>query len=140
MRKCFIISITMFFCCFFSCNPNSDKEINQSAGAKTLRLNNGKKWKATGSMINGMDKMNAILEGLDMESFDQKMIGYKLNFEIRMMMSMCTATGEAHNQFHYYLDPLKEQVNGLQIVNDMSKEPLLKAIKSHLDAYNDYFN
>ncbi len=130
----------MFLCCFLSCKTNIDAEIDEFSIDKTLRLNNGKKWKASGSMTYGMTKINEIIDEIDIESFDPKLIGYKLDSEIRMMMSICGATGEAHDQFHYYLDPLKEQINGLRIANEIAKEPLLTSIKIHLDSYKNYFN
>ncbi|WP_346882658.1 hypothetical protein [uncultured Algibacter sp.] len=140
MRKYLIVTITIFFTCFLSCKSNNDVEINQCSIDRTLQLNHGKKWKASGSMTNGINKMNTVIATVDMETFNPKMIGYKLNFEIRMMMSMCNAAGDAHDQFHYYLDPLEDQINGLQIANDIAKEPLLNSIKSHLNNYKKYFN
>ncbi|WP_271784152.1 hypothetical protein [Aquimarina algiphila] len=140
MKKSFIVIMVLLLCCFLSCTSNAKIDSNHSSIERTLQLNNGEKRKASGAMTNGINKMNTIVEELDIKSFDPSVIGYKLDFEIRMMMSVCGATGEAHNQFHYYLDPLKEQINGLQIANDIAKAPLLKSIKTHLNLYEDYFN
>ncbi|WP_299255604.1 hypothetical protein [uncultured Aquimarina sp.] len=140
MKKILVVLLVLSLCYFVSCTSNSQIDSDYSSIDRTLRLNSGEKWKASGAMTNGMNKMNTIVKKLDIKSFDSRVIGYELDFEIRMMMSVCGATGEAHDQFHHYLDPLKEQIRGLQIANDIAKVPLLKSINKYLDEYENYFN
>ncbi len=37
-----------------------------------MRLNCGKKWKVSGSIINGMNKLNTIIAEVNVQSFDSK--------------------------------------------------------------------
>jgi len=140
MKTNFIIIAVFMEAILLSCNPTTLDRSNHTTLDRTLRLNDGHRWKANEVMTRGIKKMITIVDTANGESFDTGKVAYRLDFEIRMMMSVCDPSSSAHDQFHNYLYPLKEQINGLRIANAVSKGPLLKSIKRHLNVYNTYFN
>lgn len=105
-----------------------------------LRLNKGEKWEVSNGISTRIEKMGDIIKATDIQNFDPAELSYTLHVEIRMMTSICATKGEAHNQLHNYIDPLKEQVSGLRIANNVAKGPLLQSIQTYLHQYKTYFN
>lgn len=122
-----------------SCDNKKNKGDDYLYQISELKLNNGKKWQANRANSKGIAKMEKIIDTLDVKTFNPAKVSYYLNREITMMMTMCGIAGEAHDQFHNYVIPLREQINGLQLANDIAKEPLLASIRQELVRYERYF-
>jgi hypothetical protein len=60
----------------------------------------------------------------------------KLNFEFALILKKCTMKGEAHNQLHNYLIPLKLKINNLE---DSNKDEIKKEIIVYLEQYSLFF-
>ena len=60
----------------------------------------------------------------------------ELDKEFNVILQKCTMTGEAHNQLHNYLLPLKEQYEQL---DENSGSESVQKIKDYLHIYSSYF-
>ena len=107
-------------------NPVSEKHTETVA---KVSLNKGQLWKAnpeTTAGINALQKI--ILESSQEES--ASILKEKLNSEFALMK------GEAHNQLHNYLLPLKLKIDSLE---DSNKAEIKKEIITYLDEYPLFF-
>ncbi|MNR11654.1 hypothetical protein D3C85_1279640 [compost metagenome] len=74
-----------------------------------------------------------------MESADEEsasILKDKLNSEFALILKKCTMKGEAHNQLHNYLIPLKLKIDSLE---DSNKAEIKKEIISYLEEYSLFF-
>jgi hypothetical protein len=139
MIRIFNISIVVLFFSLLSCGLDNEIPTSQESTSNDLTLNEGNAWEVNGGISAGIKKMKTLIKTTDVETFNPSELSYKLHLEIRMMTSLCSTKGEAHNQLHNYIDPLKEQIQGLRIANEIAKAPLLLSIQTYLDNYNTYF-
>ena len=64
----------------------------------------------------------------------QKLESLKAEFE--MIFKKCTMTGEAHEQLHNYLIPLKTKIENLSVkISDENTEELKKYLKDYFDYF-----
>jgi len=107
-----------------------------------LSLDNGKKWIANVETIDGINNMIAII-AQPME--EERIIlfvarGQQLMIEFETLVSKCNMTGEAHEQLHHYIFPLKEKIELLMNCEDMTTCDLTQLdILRHLHLFNEYF-
>lgn len=107
-----------------------------------LKLNNGSKWIANPETITGVNNMIAILANPVEE---ERIIlyvarGQQLMEEFKLLVSNCTMTGEAHDQLHNYILPLKEKIELLSNCEDITTCDLTAFdILRFLNKFNDYF-
>jgi hypothetical protein len=106
-----------------------------------VTLNNGQKWLANAETTEGLKKMSVLLQTLTNESKVENYNSLKtqLEKEFNSILQKCTMTGEAHNQLHNYLLPLKEMMekfgsNSLEECKEASVD-----LKQHLQEYYNYF-
>lgn len=93
----------------------ADEETFDEPEVSRTQLNNGKKWIANAETVEAIDNMIAILAT---EYEEERVINYasdgqKLEIEFEKMIANCTMTGEAHEQLHLYIMPLKLEINSL---------------------------
>jgi hypothetical protein len=100
-----------------------------------LRLDDGRKWQADSSTNHGIGKMRETVEDFTSES-DVEALKPVLEQQFNHILKGCTMQGEAHNQLHRYLVPLKLRIEKLDNGNKAGALPELKA---YLAAYRDYF-
>jgi hypothetical protein len=106
-----------------------------------VSLNDGKKWKANAETTEGINKMTGYINALPAEPSLENYHSLKtaLETEFNLIIEKCTMTGEAHEQLHHYLIPLRESIEHLGS-EDISKcRSSLDAINSHLGEYASYF-
>lgn len=117
-----------------------DEEDNETTS--NLKLNDGKKWIANPETITGINNMIAIL-GNPIE--EERVIlyvarGQQLMEEFKLLVSNCTMTGEAHDQLHNYILPLKEKIEILSNCEDTTACDLTSLdILRFLNDFNNYF-
>jgi hypothetical protein len=113
--------------------PNATED--HSHQAATVQLNNGARWAANPETTEGINKMMMLIEGAEKaESLDIEEFRSLLHKEFRMIFQKCTMTGEAHEQLHNYLFPLKEQMDNMQGTPEEIAE-----FKKYLNTYSQYF-
>jgi len=107
-----------------------------------LHLNNGQKWSANKATVQGIDNMIAILA----KEFDEERVvyyasnGQKLEIELNNIIANCTMKGDAHNQLHLYLMPLKQKINELKNCSSLDECPIISLnVLRYLNQFKDYF-
>lgn len=113
---------------------NSVLEKNIETPAK-VSLHKGQLWVANAETTEGITTLQKIiLESGQEES--ASVLKEKLNFEFALILKKCTMKGEAHNQLHNYLIPLKLKINNLE---DSNKDEIKKEIIVYLEQYSLFF-
>ena len=98
-------------------------------------MHKGQLWVANAETTEGITTLQKIiLESGQEES--ASVLKEKLNFEFALIFKKCTMKGEAHNQLHNYLIPLKSKINNLE---DSSKDEIKKEISVYLEQYSLFF-
>lgn len=103
----------------------------------TVTLDDGKKWKANIETTEGIDKMKAITQAAINENKASADVLPGLQQEFKTIFDKCTMTGEAHNQLHNYLIPVKAQLDSLKSATASVKN--LEALQHYLGTYPQYF-
>ncbi len=145
---------------FSSCKPGGETQTeNTSATGDTLsasaapehtdadapgvsvQLNNGAKWEANPETTSGIAAMQKLVAGTSATASedDLERLAEDLGNEFSIIIQKCTMTGEAHNQLHNFLMPLKETMEGLNAESADVRKASLDQIKKQLEAYGDYF-
>ncbi len=106
-----------------------------------VELNNGAKWEANvettqeiGHMLGSVGDMPAEPSLEDLRSLHKK-----LNVKFQTILQQCTMTGEAHNQLHNYLMPLKEKMDQLATADLETCRKILPDLKEYIMKYSHFF-
>lgn len=114
---------------------------HEHAVGEVLQLNNGNLWEANLETTAGIDNMKLLIksfsEGDNMEAYAT--VKQNLEKEFGTIIAKCTMTGEAHNQLHKYLVPMKDLFDGLAASDLDTRKSSLNKINTHLEAYTKYF-
>lgn len=105
------------------------------AETSKVTLDNGKLWVANPETTEGIKNMQKIIAERKQEATGA-VLKEALENEFQMIFEKCTMTGEAHNQLHNYLVPLKMKLNQLDGTND---EQVISEIDAYLKEYSNYF-
>lgn len=104
----------------------------------TVQLNHGEKWEANPETNEGINNMLALVSKEEAEaSIDLKTLQKDLRGEFNTILQKCTMKGEAHNQLHNYLHPLKEKIDGLEQASN--EEQVIGDLEQYLNTYKNYF-
>ena len=116
----------------FSC---SHDQHSHAGGA--VQLNKGQKWMANPETTEGIAKMQTLVEMyLTRDSADIKTLRSGLETEFSTIFAKCTMEGEAHEQLHNYLLPLKDKLKAL---DEQAGTHEVEAIKAYLFTFSNYF-
>jgi len=132
-----------------SCNQNKKKEVvapvqteeetHESEGV--LKLNNGDLWMANAETSEGIEKMTQLIANFtdteNMEAYSE--LKTTLETEFGTIISKCTMTGEAHDQLHNYLLPMKPLFKDLAAEDLATRKAGLEKLTKHLSEYSAYF-
>jgi len=107
----------------------------------TVTLNNGSKWKANPETTAGIGNMIQLMNSFTQTDNSKSFIDLesKLSDEFDLIFKNCTMKGEAHNQLHNYLFPLKELFEGLKSNDLNSQKENFDKLNSYLTSYSNYF-
>lgn len=117
-------------------------ETTEESNEVALSLDNGKKWKANKETVDGINNMLAIMATPLAEERIVLYVarGEQLMKEFETIVAKCNMTGEAHEQLHHYIFPLKEQIETLIACEDITNCDLTHlAILRQLHLFKDYF-
>jgi outer membrane lipopolysaccharide assembly protein LptE/RlpB len=106
-----------------------------TAETPKVTLDNGKLWIANPETTEGIHNLQKIISERGKEATGS-VIKEALENEFQMIFEKCTMEGEAHEQLHNYLLPLKMKLNKLDGTNDAE---VLKDIENYLKEYPKYF-
>jgi len=141
MRIIPIIALTLIGLFDLSCKEkvgNKGTE-NDTSYHEKLRLNDGEKWEANDATTIGIENMMVFLDEVNDTSFKSDIVVDKLDDEFKTIVAKCTMTGEAHDQLHYFILPLKDKIESLKNTTTKNRKGQLKEIKTYLKMYNTYF-
>lgn len=117
----------------------TEEEAHESEGV--LKLNNGDLWMANAETTEGIQKMAQLItnfsESENMEAYAE--LKSTLEAEFGTIISKCTMTGEAHDQLHNYLLPMKPFFKDLVAENLTTRKAGLEKLAKHLSEYSAYF-
>ncbi|AEV34400.1 hypothetical protein Oweho_3451 [Owenweeksia hongkongensis DSM 17368] len=110
----------------------SEPHIHESSGDSNVKLNNGKRWEGNAETTEGINNMLVLGNNFDEETQAYDQLQVDLQNEFRTIFKKCTMTGEAHDQLHNYLIPLKAKIE--KVTGDNLTE-----IRDYLKTYKNYF-
>ena len=124
-----------------ACDESESKIEKTKATELKVELNEGEKWEANRETTQGIENMENTLNQFDKNSDIQayKSLSKELEREFTMIFQKCTMKGEAHNQLHNYLIPLKDYIKGLGADEQQTAEKNYEKMIPHLAAYSHYF-
>lgn len=116
----------------------SAEKHQQGAG---LVLDNGQKWKANPETTTGVANMVQLAQSFTDtgKSSAYAVLKTQLEDEFTLIFKQCTMKGEAHNQLHTFLLPLKPLFKELASSNLSTRKESLAKLKVHLAEYTNYF-
>lgn len=115
-------------------------ETQDSHGGE-LRLNDGKKWEANPETTEGIRNMEVAMAGFtpteDPAAWMELKDDLETNFQY--IFAKCTMKGEAHDQLHNFLYPMKPLFADFASENPDSRMEAFASLEKHLAIYDDYF-
>ena len=134
-----ILSTSLFFSCKNDSSANQQK--NQPDPAVHVRLDNGQKWIANKETTEGINNMMVLVNALPAQPSvdDYHSLKSKLDEEFDAIIRKCTMEGEAHNQLHEYLMPLREIIERLGSNSTEKLKVASDDLGQYLKDYNKYF-
>lgn len=109
--------------------------------ASEIVLDNGKQWIANPETTIGINNMIKMMDEFNPsgDSKDYNVLADNLADEFQMIFKNCTMEGEAHNQLHNYLLPMKDMFDGLKSNEISIQKQHFEMLKAHLISYPNYF-
>ncbi|GAB5537922.1 MAG: hypothetical protein Salg2KO_00250 [Salibacteraceae bacterium] len=103
-----------------------------------VTLNNGAKWSANVETTRGIESMVKHVQSYQTgEKADKGALHESLMDDYNGIFKNCTMKGEAHEQLHHYLLPLRDMLAELAACEDCSH--VMEHIDKHLASYSAYF-
>lgn len=142
--------IGLTYSCKNDTKENSDQKATEVVDETTehdhgestgLALNNGERWDANAETTTGVENMIAL-----MNSFKEKedvtaypKLTQDLKTEFKMIFEKCTMTGEAHDQLHNFLIPIKDLLETLPSSDLTVAQKSYNELNNQLSIYKTYF-
>jgi hypothetical protein len=158
MKKSFLLIFGLSAIVLLSCKSPSDPQAQageenttvaptpapapeNAAGPAEVELNKGAKWEANPETTKGIGVMQGLLGEFTPEPTveDYRSLHKKLSTSFQSILQQCTMTGEAHNQLHNYLMPLKSQIDKLGSENLAGCQKVMPEMQAYLMKYSHYF-
>ncbi len=153
MNFCFTLICSALLVLFApACNNTSINQQSEKTSTKEssheehhsgnpLKLNNGTKWQANAETTAGISNMKKLIDELPANPTQQDYVTLQKNLvaELNMIFQKCTMTGEAHEQLHFFLLPIKDLLNQLSQDTPGKSGEVTAQIRTQLDVYNQYF-
>src|SRR5690606_9757237 len=108
-----------------------------SEPAEGLGLDSGKKWQANAETTAAIANMRALAEGyMNSGESNIEILQQELEAEFASLVRQCTMQGEAHDQLHFYILPLKDRIKNLDSANG---HEAVEELAGYLGEYGAYF-
>jgi hypothetical protein len=106
-----------------------------------LVLDEGMPWQANIETTEGVDNIisfvNSFEKSENIEHYHE--LQDTLQTEFQLIFKRCTMKGEAHNQLHHFLIPIKESFEGLKSEDLTVAQEAYGELKEHLKLYHQFF-
>ena len=130
-----------------ACNSSTEKQKISESGetheaiTQHVSLNNGEKWKANPETDSGIATMKELVNRFtgneNINAYHDLRTG--LEKEFNTIIEKCSMKGEAHEQLHNYLLPMRPVFDSLSSDKIETCKTAFTQIKNHLAKYSDYF-
>lgn len=117
-------------------NPPPAESGKPSVEARSGGGEGSGKWQADATTNGGIEKMQEMVKAFD-PGTGVEALKEPLGREFALVLERCTMQGEAHDQLHNYLVPLKARIDGLDNGNG---DGTLSELSSYLSSYWDHFH
>ena len=127
------------------CSTSSDQSPNtishQGTNDLTPRLDDGEKWVVNDATKEGIENMVSLVNSFELSDnlADYLKLNEQLEQEFKTIFEKCDMNGEAHDQLHNYLFPLKRLFNKLKSEDLSESKGTVKELKVYLSTFPDYF-
>ncbi len=153
-NKLILILCGSAFIVLFSCKPGHEEKVSETTEAPQtytapdghtvgidVKLNNGAKWEANVETTEGIGHMLGSVGDMPAQPTleDFRSLHKTLNVRFQSILQQCTMSGEAHNQLHNYLMPLKEKIELLATADLDTCKKVLPEIKEYIMKYSHFF-
>ncbi len=141
MKTLFILPMLLITFSFSACKNNASGEAEEKEhhdAPSAITLNNGAKWIANPETTTGIKNMQSICAGYTGEASALPAVSAALINELSGIFDKCTMTGEAHENLHAYLLPLRDQLNLLADCKG-SCTAEVEHVSKYLETYFHYF-
>lgn len=107
----------------------------------SVQLNNGEKWEANRETTEGIHRMEMLADDFNGFGNAESLQTFKnqMDYEFTQIIEQCTMTGEAHEQLHNYLIPLKSMINDIDKGDSKDHEKNVRNLQNHLQLYSSFF-
>lgn len=128
-----------------ACTSHKHEQTTETAGEHVhthdIKLDNGKPWQANAETTNGIHAMQMLVNNFpdNADLSTSKVLKGELETEFNFIFEKCTMTGEAHEQLHAYLLPMKDMFARLDNADPEVCKGAVQEIKAHLSMYSTYF-
>jgi hypothetical protein len=129
----------------FSCSEPSETQHGHQpetiAPVAAVTLNNGEKWQANPETTDGIKNMTALLQAIPDTATveDYHTLRTRLEAEFNAVLRNCTMTGEAHEQLHNFLLPMKSMFDDLGSGDAATARRAVHRLEQHTAEYYRYF-
>ncbi len=116
-------------------------EENHRSNNSGLVLDDGKLWIANPETTTGVENMINIMKSFTEKDDVQAYVKLteSLKSEFSMIFEKCTMTGEAHNQLHNFLVPIKDSFKTLSSTDLEQCQNSFDKLNKHLNNYKKFF-
>lgn len=119
----------------------STSEAEETHSESVVQLNQGQKWQANAETTQGITAMQNSISGMSSSpvAADFTKLKESLQGDFNLIFEKCTMTGEAHNQLHNFLGPLKHLLETIDSGTPEENAKAVEQVKLHLETYATYF-
>ena len=144
------LAVTLLFFAI-SCKNTTEKKPVQEQPQQTeeqhhnrveeLKLNNGNLWEANAETTEGIHAMLQLMANFsEVENLEAyATLKQNLEAQFKTIIQKCTMTGEAHDQLHLFIVPMKDLFNGLTASDIENNKEHFNKLNTHLKTYKNYF-
>lgn len=112
---------------------------SHEASSTEVLLDNGEPWEANPETTEGIGNMKTIVTDFTRSGDeDYQALHTKLDREFKNIFALCTMTGEAHNQLHNYLHPMRAWIDDI-VENEEERGRSIELLYQRLEEYDEYF-
>ena len=141
------ITFVLALCLTHSCvNQTKEKKSqlqteNEDSKSSSVQLNHGNRWSANPETTTGIETMISIMNSFEKkeEINAYKELSEELKIEFSTIFRKCTMTGEAHNQLHNFLLPIKDLLGSLDSPDLKECKKIYFKLITDLKNYTTYF-
>lgn len=144
------LAVTILFFAV-SCKNTTEKKATEEQPQQTeeqhyneveeLKLNNGNLWEANTETTNGINAMLQLMNNFSEVESPEAYATLKQNLEseFKTIIKECTMTGEAHDQLHVFIVPMRDLFKGLTASDLENSKMHFNKLNAHLKTYKNYF-